>query len=274
MISILQNNINKWKVGEESALLITSPYYSVGSSTLSKKLANQNNALLIQIDTLRNFLRISRFHFKEASGLNIDELEEKLKNNQIELTGEYDTFAQKDDVLTCIQFIKETQQEIYDKLSNDINFGDKVYTIKQSEFDKYDYDSKIFNDYIDWLLKKFRKGNKLVVIDGVVLLKRLSEDDELLNNAPVIIIDSDKLRVYFNAMKGISTQAKSAQPNKSMISIYCSLLWKMFKQRKESYEIMNRGELYKKYIERNSNLYNSDNPNLINNLKYSTDYDF
>ena len=60
------------------------------------------------------------------------------------------------------------------------------------------------------MLKKFRKGNKLCIIDGVLLLKRLSEDEELLNNAPIIIIDSDKMRIYFNSIKGISAQAKEA----------------------------------------------------------------
>ena len=271
MISILQNNISKWSVQKgESALLITSPLYGVGSSTLSKKLSVQNNAKLIQIDTLRNFLRLNKFHFIEARGMNIIELEDKLLNDSsFRLTGEYDSFNEKDSVLSCINFLKEKRRDIYDDLINN-PFGNAHYST--FEFDKYNYDSLIFNEYVDYLLNEYRNGNELAIIDGAVLLKRLSEDEELLNNAPIIIIDSDKFRTYFNALHGVRNQMKMYHPEISSIKAYCSILWKMFKQRKEANDMMNRGKLYQSYIKNSTDLYDPGNPNLITDLKKSTDY--
>lgn len=271
MISILQNNISKWSVQKgESALLITSPFSN--TSTLSKKLSVENNAKLIQIYTLMNFLRLNKYHFIEARGMNIIELEDRLLSDpNFKLTGEMDSFNEKDSLLSCINFLKEKRTDIYDDLKNN-PFGERHYTIKLSEYDKYFYDSNVFNEYIDYLLEKYRHGNELVIIDGAGLLKKLSEDEELLNNAPIIIVDSDKFRAYFNAIRGMRNQMKMYHPEISSIKAYCSILWKCFKQRKEANEKMDRGKLYQSYIKNSTNLYDDNNPNLITNLKNSIDY--
>ena len=57
-----------------------------------------------------------------------------------------------------------------------------------------------------------------------------------------------------------------------MISIYCSLLCKMFKQRKYANQLMDRGELYKKYLEYGSDIYKTGS--VINGLNKSTDFQF
>ena len=50
MTTIIQNNIVKWNVSNEPILFITSSYTASGKTTLTKKLARENNALSISID--------------------------------------------------------------------------------------------------------------------------------------------------------------------------------------------------------------------------------
>ena len=216
MISILQNNISKWNVKYESILLICAPYPGSGKSTLAEKLAQKNNAILIQIDELYKFLRLDKWFPKEVQGMNIIEFEKLLNDDQV-YTRNVLTINRKESTLACIEFIKEKESDLYEDVTNH-RFGENYRPLGQLIHSEL----PIWDEWIDYLINKYRHHNQLVIIEGGQLLNRLIDDDELLYNIPLIIIDMPKFRAYYQVMK------RYQENNNSTLKNYLILLYQMF----------------------------------------------
>lgn len=184
MVTIIQNNIVKWNVSDESILFITSSCTASGKTTLTKKLARENNALSISIDDLMCFIRY-KFIPIEYQHLNITQLE-----------GQIDDYS----ILCALNFFKEKYFNLFKKVK-DCAFDSKEYKNYLSLINWMNEDH--YNEYIEYLIKKFRYYNQLVIVEGMQLINFLikDENEKYLNEIPLLILDTPKIRAIYQFAK-------------------------------------------------------------------------
>ena len=165
-------------------MFITSSYTASGKTTLTKKLARENNALSISIDDLMCFIRY-KFIPIEYQHLNILQLESKIDDYSI---------------LCALNFFKEKYFNLFKKVK-DCAFDSEEYKNCLSSINWMD--ENYYNEYIEHLIKKFRYYNQLVIIEGMQLINFLikDENEKYLDEIPLLILDTPKIRTIYQFAK-------------------------------------------------------------------------
>lgn len=261
-MSILYRNISKWKVGEESLLLVTAVYPGSGKSTLAENLSAQNNAIKIEADWLEQFLRLDKYYPKEAYNMNIIEYEELLNDPFFIYDGKFG-------VLLCLNFVKKNYPDIYDQLKIH-RYGEEYYTVDTNDDS---YIDSMWDKWVQYIFNNYRHYNKLIIFEGGQLLRNLIKDEnqELLDNIPLVIVDTSKLRAYYQMSKRTVEKKYS---DSSSIRKYLELLYELFARlnKKKIWNIYKKNEarmdILRDKLDNNYEIDNSVQPKdwTLNNL--------
>ena len=244
MNNLLYRNFSKWNINNIPVLLITAAYPGSGKSTLAKRLALQNNAINFSIDCLYTFLKMWKVPTNDPCyGKNIIDIENEMK------TYDKDNYEM---MSTCIEYLKTQEVDLYKELCNH-TFGDGIKVFED------EHSAPQWKTFPTFVIYKYLRANKLIIIEGGQLLYTLTDDDYIRDNIPLIIVDTSKLRAYYQVGK---RYANKEYPDSSALKKYLiQLYWMFTRLNKESlWRIYNDNEkMYKRLLDKVSFSDNEDN---------------
>ena len=212
MKNLISHNFSKWNINDIPVLLITAAYPGSGKTTLAKRLAIQNNAILISTDSFYFFINMYKTNDKNLpyNGMTILDFEKHLYNN-MRNDENYEALT------SCLEFIK-SNPEVYNKFQNH-RFCDNEIIFYEKHF------IPEWKTFPTFLINKYMHFHRLVIIEGGHLLFTLANNDYFLNNIPLIIVDTPRLRAYYQT--GIRYVNKT-YPDSNPLKKYIEMLYYLF----------------------------------------------
>ena len=235
MNNLISHNFSKWNINDIPILLITAAYPGSGKSTLARNLALQNNAINFSIDCFYTFLKMWKVKTDDPLyGKTIKDIEREVSTYDI------DNYEM---ITTCLEYLKTKEVDLYKELCNH-TFGDGIKVFED------EHSASQWKTFPTFVVYKYLRTNKLIIIEGGQLLYTLTNDDYIRDNIPLIIVDTSKLRAYYQATK---RYVNKEYPNSSNFKKYLMQLYWMFTRlNKESlWNIYDNNEkMYKRLLDK------------------------